>query len=405
MELSFTIEGESHKFTIQNNRFIVDFKNSENKTDFIKQTLLNGHTIQQCVPTMTQTCGCCEKINEFIPYLEPFQTKGNSARNGQIGEIFACEQFKKNYSERQYIDTSKIEKSGDAILRNENHVIRDIMIDYKNYESQVVSDEVTKLIRDMDAQNVRFGILISYKSKISKTGVVEARQYGNKTILFVAECGLNFTTLLMAVQYIEKIGLLTTLQQEQQISELVANQTLQNIKQLYEKIIYISQGHSQTINTIKESNDKMYKMFQTILSKAYETKSQLNYLVDEINQQIQSVYQEPLSTYHSFREIIDFVNSSTNKPKLNSLIQRVVMMANDLDLSGRLNKDKNCICYDKFKIQITKSKAQVIFFLTVSEDDTINININYEMMKGNTIIIDLVDNPKVWGIINTRLTN
>ena len=50
-----------------------------------------------------------------------------------------------------YKDTSKIEKSGDAVIYINNHLVDKIMIDYKNYDTSIPSDEVTKLVRDLHA--------------------------------------------------------------------------------------------------------------------------------------------------------------------------------------------------------------------------------------------------------------
>ena len=74
--------------------------------------------------------------------------------DGKIGEIFASQHFSKCCPHIQYIDTSGIPKSGDAIIDITNHQIGKIMIDYKNYTNVVSSEEVFKLIKDMDTQNI-----------------------------------------------------------------------------------------------------------------------------------------------------------------------------------------------------------------------------------------------------------
>ena len=116
--------------------------------------------------------------------------------------------FKKAFPGLEYEDTSGSYRNGDAIVTISN--LR-MMIDYKNYDSPVPSTEVDKLVRDMKAQNIQFGILLSYKSKISKRNTIDYDIIDGKLIVFIAAYGLDIFTLEMAIQYLQKLHLMEPL--------------------------------------------------------------------------------------------------------------------------------------------------------------------------------------------------
>ena len=159
MDLSITVNGLVTTITVENTSVIDTYLQCDNKGVFINNLIESGFAISKCLRPMITTCGCCDQINELTESMQIFNTGGNSSKNGQIGEIFASELFSKRNPDIEYIDTSKIPKSGDAIIRSPS--IDRILIDYKNYDTSIPSDEVIKLKRDMETQNINYGILIS----------------------------------------------------------------------------------------------------------------------------------------------------------------------------------------------------------------------------------------------------
>ena len=54
-------------------------------------------------------------------------------------------------------------------------------------------------------QNINYGILTSYKSKISKRNYIDYDIIDGKLIVFVAAYGMDIFTLEMAIQYLQKL--------------------------------------------------------------------------------------------------------------------------------------------------------------------------------------------------------
>ena len=299
--------GES--LTITNPDIINLFINT--RQSFLKIIDLSYHLFKSVTPIISN-CTNWDKINNKIDELkntlEPFNTGGNSSKNGKIGEIFASEHFQKSCSDIVYQDTSKIEKSGDAILLIQHHLVGRIMIDYKNYDKAVPSDESNKLIRDMDTQNIRYGLLVSYRSKIIKRKYIDYEIIDNKLIVFLSCCEMNFIMLEMAIQYLQKLCECNTLSMSQQINELTSKSTMKKMTDVYEKLFHVNQKHSQDINTIKEYLDKVSKMFHTMISNAYESKSSMNLLLEDIDNEIKEIHREPITNSNSYIELNEYID-------------------------------------------------------------------------------------------------
>ena len=105
------------------------------------------------------------------------------------------ELFKKLFPTIQYIDTSNIDRNGDAVISIEG---LQIMIDYKNYNQPVPSSEVEKLVRDLKVRDIPLGILYSTKSKVSKKDILDYDIIDGKLIVFMCGEGINPTSLIMA---------------------------------------------------------------------------------------------------------------------------------------------------------------------------------------------------------------
>ena len=99
------------------------------------------------------------------------------------------------------------------------------MIDWKNYDSCIPSDETTKLIRDLDAQNMKFGILFSYRSKICKRKYIDQEIIGDKLIVFISDTGMNIHMVEIAIQYMLKLYEAHILKQDNLVSDLIVKNT------------------------------------------------------------------------------------------------------------------------------------------------------------------------------------
>ena len=404
MELSINCNGQRIQCNITNKEFIDNYLLNKDKEEFIKFILNTGFSISKCLNPITTPCSCCDKIDELSLLMEPFNTGGNSSKNGQIGEIFASALFIKRNPHILYKDTSKIEKSGDAIIYINNHLVDKIMIDYKNYDTSIPSDEVTKLVRDLHAQNINYGILISYKSKISKRNYIDYDIIDGKLIVFVAAYGMDIFTLEMAIQYLQKLHECNILSISHHVSELVTKGTMKKITEIYEKIYELSYQQSQNINSMKENQDKINKMFYSMISNSHNLLTSMNLLIDDVNNHIKEINIETNTSIHSFSVLIDHINRLVDKEKDKLLSKQLLNIVNELNIDGFYSEIDNCIHFSNIgKLHITKSKITMIFYN--HSDGICSYNRKYESIKNDNFHIILSDEPEKWNIIKVRFRN
>ena len=400
MNITVSYNDLTTSFILQNIELQEEILKHRNQSEYIQNLLLTGFTISKTIKP-TSLCGCCHKIDELAELMTPFNTGGNSSRNGQIGEIFASTLFTKRNPHITYIDTAKIEKSGDAIIELHNHSIDKIMIDYKNYDSPIPSDEINKLVRDLHAQNINYGILLSYKSKISKQNYIDYQIIDGKLLVFVAAYGLNIFTLEMSIQYIQRLHECNTLSISDKISDMISQGISKEITTIYEELYSLSCQFSQSINTMKENQDKMNKMFYNMINSSQRIQTSMNLLVDKSSQLSKDVYKEPLSTYNSYSELYEMINTLLDKEKDKILSKRILNITRDLDIHGSYSDIDNCIHFNPFgKLQFAKSKVTMIFYN--NSEDECSYNRKYETIKNDNFHIILSDDSEKWNIIERR---
>ena len=401
MDLSIKFDDQSIEIIIDDKNIINDYKNSDNKQLFIKTLIENGYRVSNCLQLVTNTCGCCEQISELS---DIFNTGGNSSKNGQIGEIFASELFTKRNPDINYIDTAKIPKSGDAIIDINNHSISKIMIDYKNYDSQIPSDEIIKLKRDMDAQNINYGILLSYNSKISKKKYIDYEIIGNKIIVYVASYGMDILSLEMSIQYLQRLYECQILSISQKVSDLVSQGVTKEITDIYENLYKLACELSQDTNIMKENQDKLNKMFYGMINNNQNRLSTINVLIDTAKNKMKELNKESISNIHSFSELIQIVERIIDKEKDVLLSKRLLNLINDMNIDGYYSDKDNCIHFSTIgKLEIKKSKLTMIFYKQIDDLGRCYWNPNYESIKNDNIYIQLSNDPKIWDCINNRL--
>jgi hypothetical protein len=407
MDISITLNDQQTIIKIENSRIIESYLQSEHKGEYIKKLLENGFNISKCL-TFTDKCECCEELNGRIDGLtesmQIFNTGGNSSKNGQIGEIFASELFTKRNPDIEYIDTSKTPKSGDAIIRTP--IIDKILIDYKNYDSPVPNDEVIKLKRDMDTQNIHYGILISYRSKVSKRNYIDYEIVGENIIVFVSSYGMDILSLEMAVQYIQRLYECNILSISQQVSELVVKGVMKEVTDIYENLYKLSCELSQDINTMKENQEKMNKMFYGMIGNSVHMLSSINLLIDKARETINDIHRESITNIHSYTELNEIIERVIDKEKDKLHGKRILNMTKELNITGYYSDKGHYIHFTNAnkiqigKLHLTKSKVVMIFY-NLSEEYS-QYNKKYENIKNDNFHIQLLDDSKLWDIVQNR---
>ena len=274
------------------------------------------------------------------------------------------------------------------------------MIDYKNYLTPVSSEEVHKLIKDMETQNIDYGLFISYHSKVSRKKYIDYEILNGKLIVFFTCCEMNFLMIQMAIEYLLRLYECNTLLLSNQSSQLIHNQTLTEFQNVYEQLFVINQTHSQHINSIKECIEKNTKLFTKLLSDAIQTKTSINSMLYKLDDQLNELHKDSELLIDSYDQLNYHINRVVDKDKERIYGKQLLDIANELQLTANYcEKDTSIHFHNKGKLQLFKHKLIMIFYNSSNE---ICYNSDYETVKNNNYYITLSDNRNIWSIIHKR---
>lgn len=113
-----------------------------------------------------------EVQEKLLTNLDEFlnKYKNNSSLKGKFSENLLHKVIVQMFPSAHIVDTSKLNHTGDIIVRRENH--HDILFENKDYADNVSTDEVTKFISDCERQKIHGIILLAkyrhhFKEKLS----------------------------------------------------------------------------------------------------------------------------------------------------------------------------------------------------------------------------------------------
>lgn len=122
----------------------------------------------------------------------------NSTNIGQDGENFTLHELTRMFPKAEIEDTHKERARGDFIFKDKDCLM---LIETKNYKTNVTKPEIEKFYRDIDAnQDINCGVMISLKSGISAREDFQLEIRGGKPIIFLHNISSNISNLGLAVK-------------------------------------------------------------------------------------------------------------------------------------------------------------------------------------------------------------
>lgn len=391
---SFKIEDE------EVNQFI---QLSEDPETQIKILLHNGFLLSKCIPPSKL---CCPELihlkDSLSPMLEIFYTGGNSSKNGKLCEILMGELFKKLFPTIQYIDTSNIDRNGDAVVSIEG---LQIMIDYKNYNQPVPSSEVEKLVRDLKVRDIPLGILYSTKSKVSKKDILDYDIIDGKLIVFMCGEGINPNSLIMAIKLLLHLHKSNAVVMADKVCELVNKTVGDKLARMYEKILNLKDELYRHNERIDEIADKMSKQMNNLKEDTIHMISHILEILSDISGIVEENKRESCVIVTPHQELIDFINRKTDKKKDITHCIHLLTVAEEMDVQCGISNEQNYIVLFKNKVEIGKLK------ITKSSSTLIMYNLTdgmsafhrvYEEVKQGNFHISLNEKPELWEVVKYR---
>lgn len=129
----------------------------------------------------------------------------NSTIKGQDGEDFTFHQLNMLFPKAEIQDTHKQTARCDFVMCEKDFKM---MLEIKNYKTNVNKGEIDKFYRDVDSEHnndVQCAILISLKSGVSNKSDFEFEVRNGKPLLFLHKVSENMTNILLAVKFLKMI--------------------------------------------------------------------------------------------------------------------------------------------------------------------------------------------------------
>ena len=218
--------------------------------------------------------------------VEPLKLGSSSVKLGRVGELLGNEQLRVRFPKYKVIDVSKIDKSGDAILVTE---FGDVMIEHKNYTSNVTTEQINKVKRDLQAQNMKLCLFVSYKTKISGKQPFDYEIYDDIIIVYIHSTGYDGVYLELGIYFLKYLSSLENLTSTNKILDIVSETNIQTFMDIYDKMIHVNKKISQIINTVSETQTSILSLLDSIKKQLYDTKSEVNLLIDKAFIGIESI--------------------------------------------------------------------------------------------------------------------
>lgn len=336
-----------------------------------------------------------EKLNSFL------HLQSNSSKKGEISENICRKLLAKKYPDWDFNDVSHESYSGDC--RAIDSPIGEILYEFKNYDTNVNREQVTKFHRDLEYTGIQYGIFVSNTSGIvGKKNIEWEIIQNNKLIIYVSNIGYNGYGCIIGTEL---------------LLSLVHINVLDTTKMNY--------YHNYEIDLLKENlielSDNYKHNLECLTKHKYlikEQKQKINHCLDTLERSIFDIELEQKSIFQKiFHLMNDFKNEKLQLLTINDLskyidifhisVQKIAKIyeLNEFELFINDNNSQKEIFFQKNEIIYSftrhmKSKIELVFPIL---DQTINLNLKYEKIKKNEIIIELKDNSLLYDFINDKI--
>jgi hypothetical protein len=195
----------------------------------------------------------CTNVNELLKKME------NSSAKGKLSENLLFNVLHSLYPTAQIENVGNIKETGDIIMKRKGKPV--ILFENKNYDKNVVQDEVRKFLRDVEHQNCS-AIMLAQRYGITNKDNFEIELHKNNVLVYLHKVEYDADRIKAAIDIIdyfkETIG-----EVESGNGELINinKETLDEINKEYQNFINNKMIH---IKTIKDFQQKLVSQVDDI---------------------------------------------------------------------------------------------------------------------------------------------
>ena len=238
---------ENLKHTLENFKDKLVNLNSQNLNDFDRKSLSIIQNIQTTFNTSLDSHNISHKINSIDTTLNLLHNTftSNSSKKGEFAENILFNNLIKAFPSSDVSNTSQTPNCGDITIKKEGKP--DILIDSKNFQSNVPKIDLEKFYRDCELNNCS-GILCNVNNGIANKEHFQVDIQDSRIYIYIANHEFDNTFFQLAVKIIYHIH------------EIIKNNKTNIIeidKELFERIKiefnFYNQSFKQHLNIIKQN--------------------------------------------------------------------------------------------------------------------------------------------------------
>jgi len=174
------------------------------------------------------------------------------ARKAKINQEEIFNSLKAHFMDDIFEDVSRIGKYADILATTSDTKIP-VLIELKDYNDTVPSNETKKFWRDLERRGTKYGIFVSMRSDISQcSSCISVKTELSRTAIFVNNSELNWSGHLFAFYVIKKIAELESLKRRELKGEDI------------EKVISKINNHAIELQKNIESIDRIQTMADSL---------------------------------------------------------------------------------------------------------------------------------------------
>lgn len=328
----------------------------------------NNEEIPEHLYNMAQNKELMEVLNKLTGI------SNNSSKKGEFAENIIANYISEHYLDCSYIDQSKNPHCGDGWLITPS---KTIMIESKNYQTNISIDELNKMKRDMKENKINYGIFLSMQSDLIGFKTLDFTTFTeNEQTYFIFIIGKfvgNINLIDIAIKFINSL-------EEKTLLNFDKNDTFNIIKNDLVELNEIYKLSDNYLKEVAESRNSIHKIMLNLEKTLTENTHKSKLIVDKILNSLNSQLSQPVDNN------VDEIFTKYKKHKMFKLLCKIIdnivisnlefiIDKNDIIILKKNNNNIGFIKIYKTKVSLTFNRFEGINFVFKDIENNDNFNI------------------------------
>lgn len=304
----------------------------------------------------------------------------NSSKKGEFAENIIANYINEHYLDCNYIDQSQNPHCGDGWLITPT---KTIMIESKNYQTNISTDELEKMKRDMKENKINYGIFLSMQSDLIGHKTLDFTTFSDnnqKYFIFIIGKFVNNINLIdVGIKFINSLD-------EKTLINFDNNKVFENIKNDISELNEIFKMSDNMIKQVGESRNNIHKIMvnleKNICEHAFKSQSIIDKIINSLNNQVEKPVDSNINmifTKYKKHKMFKLVKKIVDNISITNLVFKIEK--NDIIILQKNNIDIGFIKIYRTKVSLTFDRFEGVNFVfkDIENNDNFNIMKNVSM--------------------------